>query len=114
MFKVAIHSRHFEPENLVYYQILLNELTAVRAEIRVSEAAYLCLKLYNQDLSYLHAYSTHTQIIGSQFLLSMGGDGTILEAITYVRDKGIPILGINTGRLGFLATISKEKIPTGM
>lgn len=44
-------------------------------------------------------------------LISIGGDGTILRAITYVRDLNIPIIGINTGRLGFLATIQNEDIP---
>ncbi len=43
-------------------------------------------------------------------LISIGGDGTILRAITYVRDLSIPIIGINTGRLGFLATIQKNNI----
>ena len=43
-------------------------------------------------------------------LISIGGDGTILRAITYVEDLGIPIVGINTGRLGFLATIQFNEI----
>jgi NAD+ kinase len=43
-------------------------------------------------------------------LVSIGGDGTILRAATYVRDSGIPILGINAGRLGFLAKVQKENI----
>lgn len=43
-------------------------------------------------------------------LVSIGGDGTILRAATLVRDSGIPILGINAGRLGFLATVQKENI----
>jgi NAD+ kinase len=43
-------------------------------------------------------------------LVSIGGDGTILRAATYVRDSGIPILGINAGRLGFLAKVQKEDI----
>ena len=45
-------------------------------------------------------------------LVSIGGDGTILRAATYVRDSGIPILGINAGRLGFLAKVQKENIET--
>ena len=44
------------------------------------------------------------------FMITAGGDGTILDAVTYVRDSGIPMLGINTGRLGFLSNVSKEKI----
>lgn len=43
-------------------------------------------------------------------LISIGGDGTILRAATLVRDSGVPILGINAGRLGFLATVQKENI----
>jgi NAD+ kinase len=43
-------------------------------------------------------------------MLSIGGDGTILRAVTYVRNTGIPILGINAGRLGFLAKVHKEDI----
>jgi NAD+ kinase len=45
----------------------------------------------------------------ADFLLSLGGDGTILETIAYVRNSGIPILGINTGRLGFLAGVTVEE-----
>lgn len=44
------------------------------------------------------------------FLISIGGDGTFLETITIVRDSGIPIIGINSGRLGFLSNIAKEEI----
>ena len=40
----------------------------------------------------------------------MGGDGTFLRSITFIRDLNIPVIGINTGRLGFLATIQKENI----
>jgi len=47
-------------------------------------------------------------------LISVGGDGTILRAITFVRDLGIPIVGINTGRLGFLATIQTDEIENAM
>jgi NAD+ kinase len=44
------------------------------------------------------------------FLITIGGDGTILDATTLVRDAGIPIVGINTGRLGFLSNVSRDKI----
>ncbi|MDX1331638.1 MAG: NAD kinase [Robiginitalea sp.] len=43
-------------------------------------------------------------------MVSFGGDGTILRAITYIRDLGIPIVGVNTGRLGFLSTCQKENV----
>jgi NAD+ kinase len=46
----------------------------------------------------------------ADIVLSMGGDGTFLKTILYVRDSQIPILGINMGRLGFLANVNKERI----
>jgi NAD+ kinase len=49
-----------------------------------------------------------------QVLISIGGDGTILRAITFVRDFSIPIVGINTGRLGFLATIQNDTIESAI
>ena len=44
------------------------------------------------------------------YVFAVGGDGTILRSITYVKDSGIPILGINAGRLGFLTSIQKDNI----
>ena len=44
------------------------------------------------------------------FFFSVGGDGTFLRSITFIRDLAIPVIGINTGRLGFLANIQKESI----
>ena len=47
---------------------------------------------------------------GAEMLLSIGGDGTFLDAVLYVKDSGIPVLGMNTGHLGFLANISVQEI----
>ena len=56
-------------------------------------------------------FSSHTELDTSfDMLISIGGDGTILRAATLVRNSGVPILGINAGRLGFLATVQKENI----
>src|SRR5690606_39124437 len=48
------------------------------------------------------------------FMLSLGGDGTMLAAVSIVGDSGIPVAGINFGRLGFLADISKDDIDAAM
>jgi len=56
-------------------------------------------------------FTTAGEIAGkAELFLSIGGDGTILEAVTIVRGSGIPIAGINMGHLGFLSSISKEEI----
>lgn len=63
------------------------------------------------NLENVNTFSNHSEIDNSiTIFISIGGDGTILKAVTYVRDKNIPIVGINAGRLGFLATIKKEQI----
>lgn len=50
------------------------------------------------------------KIRGIDYVITLGGDGTILAAVTHIKDAGVPILGINLGRLGFMATVGKEKI----
>ena len=56
-------------------------------------------------------FTSHNELDSSfDMLISIGGDGTILRAATLVRNSGVPILGINAGRLGFLATVQKENI----
>jgi len=58
--------------------------------------------------------SSKTIETNHDFLFSIGGDGTILRSITYIKDSGIPILGINTGRLGFLTGLQKESLRKGL
>lgn len=56
-------------------------------------------------------FNSHTDLPdNTDMIFSIGGDGTFLETVSLVREKGIPIVGINSGRLGFLATISQEKL----
>jgi len=62
-----------------------------------------------------NTFSSHDELDSSfDMLISIGGDGTMLRAVTLVRDSGVPILGINAGRLGFLATVQKENIAAFM
>lgn len=51
---------------------------------------------------------------GIDLSFSIGGDGTFIQNVKFVRDSGVPVMGINTGRLGFLANISKNDIETAM
>jgi len=58
-----------------------------------------------------HLYTSKSEIRGKvDFLISIGGDGTMLDAVALVGDSGIPMAGINLGHLGFLSSISKEEI----
>ncbi len=73
-------------------------------------------KYFSKDiLSNLSFYDLSKKIDNSyDFLFSIGGDGTILRSITFIKDSGIPILGINTGRLGFLTGLQKESLKHGL
>jgi NAD+ kinase len=55
---------------------------------------------------------SHSQDLSDKidFFVSMGGDGTLLDAVTLVRNKNIPVVGINFGRLGFLASIGRDEM----
>lgn len=78
----------------------------------VIEANFLQM-LYDKQLikKEYRTFSAHTELDSSfDMMISIGGDGTILRAATLVRDSGIPILGVNAGRLGFLASVQKENI----
>jgi NAD+ kinase len=65
---------------------------------------------YDLKESY-ETFDSHLYIkTGIDLFISLGGDGTFLKSVGYIRDSGVPILGINTGRLGFLSNISKDDI----
>ncbi len=81
--------------------------------------------VYRPFLDYLHSeiafapegitdFSNHQELQNVDFFFSIGGDGAFLEAISLVRDSGIPMVGINSGRLGFLADVSQQELETAM
>ncbi len=59
-------------------------------------------------------FSNHTELRDVDFFFSIGGDGAFLEAISLVRDSGIPMVGINSGRLGFLADVAQEELESAL
>ncbi len=59
-------------------------------------------------------YSNYKELKDVDFFFSIGGDGTFLEAVSIVRDSGIPMVGINSGRLGFLADIAQGELEIAM
>jgi len=109
--KVGIYGQFYHEDSGRYIQLLLEILDQNSVEV-VIEKNFLELINEHESIkkSYSH-FSTFEELDTSYDLFfSIGGDGTILRTVTYVRDLGIPIAGINTGRLGFLATIKKEHL----
>lgn len=108
--KIAIYAQIYESEALDYVLELLDECKNVGAEVFIESDFYTQLSASRQITSYC----TFDREVGLdpsfEMFVSFGGDGTILRAITYIRDLGIPIVGVNTGRLGFLSTLKKEEV----
>jgi NAD+ kinase len=109
--KVAIYGQYYQNSTEPIIRDIFVFFNSKNIEI-VIEAAFLKM-LYERQLikKDYKTFSCYKELDKSfDLLLSIGGDGTILRAATLVRNLGIPILGINAGRLGFLASVQKEDI----
>ena len=108
--KVAIYGQTYQDNAVEYVIGLLDELQKVNAKVSI-EKEFLSLLSIEQNLESYDTYDEFNGLDDSfDMFVSFGGDGTILRAATYVRDLGIPIVGVNTGRLGFLSTFKKEDV----
>tara|TARA_R110002050_G_scaffold179118_3_gene312415 strand:- start:56800 stop:57681 length:882 start_codon:yes stop_codon:yes gene_type:complete len=108
--KVAVYGQTYSDNALDYVIELLDELSGLSSEVVFEEEFY---KLLNKsgELGSYKVFNAEKGLDDSfDMFVSFGGDGTVLRAITYVRDLNIPIVGVNTGRLGFLSTFKKEDV----
>ncbi len=113
MQKIAIHGREIKRESRPYIQSLLTELNGRHTDLYVSDS----FKKFNAghfDLDPYTSYPDKLKRSDVDCVLSLGGDGTLLDTVLHVGETNIPILGINTGRLGFLASTPKESITESM
>ena len=110
MIKIGIFGKNLKEDTFPFIQRMFNKLHSMNLKVIVHEDMYASLKDHI-NIQEVNTFSTHEDIRSElDFLLSLGGDGNMLSTVTLVRDSGIPILGINLGRLGFLASINKEHI----
>jgi len=107
---IAIHGRKFSPESIPFIQTLFDNLVKKGASLKVSKYFHSVITKSKISRPTYEVYQSKTDLSNVNFIISMGGDGTLLEAVTHIGDLEIPILGINLGRLGFLATTAKERI----
>ena len=109
--KIAIYGREFSNTALPYIQQVFDSLMQFGIEPFVYDkfSQFISGKVFFPKK--LHLFRNHNDLKGQvDVLVSLGGDGTILDTVTLVRDSGIPVIGINFGRLGFLASINKDEI----
>lgn len=109
--KIAIFGQYYQNDTRPIIRDIFVFLNANNVEL-VIEENFLKI-LYDESIlkKEYKTFNNHTDLDSSfDILISIGGDGTILRAVTFVRDSGIPIVGVNAGRLGFLAKVQKENI----
>ncbi len=111
MKKVAVFGQSYSVSAAKEINNLLDVLSEHHVEIHIESGFYRLLTEENVIDASFKTYDSFDDLNSSfDLMFTIGGDGTILRAVTYIRDLNIPILGINTGRLGFLATINKNSI----
>ncbi len=113
--RIAIYSRGIENNQMQDIDLLLNALNEFGAE------PIFYQDFFNQFYSAVTIKGNYSTFNSSadmdqsiDCIISLGGDGTLLDTVTLVKDSGIPVLGINYGRLGFLANIGKEDLHSAL
>ncbi len=109
--KIAIYGQYYQNDTRPIIRDIFVFFNENKIEL-VIEEKFLEI-LYKEEIlkKEYKTFSSYKELDASfDVFLSIGGDGTILRAATFVRDSGIPILGINAGRLGFLATVPQDNI----
>ena len=109
--RIAIYSRGIENNQLKDIELLLSELVKLGVEpVFYQDFFNQFYCAVNISGKYSTFNSSTDMDLSIDCLISLGGDGTLLDTVTLVKDTGIPVLGINYGRLGFLANIGKEDL----
>lgn len=108
--KIGVHGKEFKRESAPVLHEIFEVLSKANAEIFVSQKFDSFLKHQSFKKYRWSVYGSNLNKDDLDVLISIGGDGTLLESVTHIAAAEIPVLGINTGRLGFLATISKDDV----
>lgn len=111
---IGIHGKAFEPDNRDFISHVLDTFTSWGAKIFISSTYGSNLTEHNLMRDSFILFNKGEDLGHLKLLTTLGGDGTLLEAVTYIGKSNVPILGINTGRLGFLATTAKNDIDSAL
>lgn len=109
--RFGIYGQNIREEDESYLQELIEILERSEVSFSFYKPFYSKFKSRIRTSSNVSFFSDHKELCDLvDVVISLGGDGTILNVLTLVRDSGIPIAGVNMGRLGFLSSISKDNI----
>jgi len=109
---IALYSRKLSNVHVPYVLSLIRTLLSMGWTPTLEKRLKLQLLKKSNEFMSLSVFDSHTYFFNGDIdmLISLGGDGTFIECINYVRSSQVPIFGINFGRLGFLSSVSKEYI----
>lgn len=109
--QIAVICPFMKPVSIGYAEGIIEHLMGLKIKVLVDDQLHAGLEnsALKEQLNVFHQLDRSTD-----FLICIGGDGSILQAVTKVKDSGVPILGINTGRLGFLTSLQKESLNKGL
>ena len=109
--QIAVLCPFMKPVSIGYAEGIIEHLMGLNIQVTVDET----LKKGIENLPLKEQLDVFTILDNTtDFLICIGGDGSMLEAVTKVKDSDVPILGINTGRLGFLTSLQKESLNKGL
>lgn len=113
--KLAIYGRAFNPSVIAYVQHVFDVLAKLSIEVLVFETFEQFISGKITVKGKTETFRRGEELGGkADIMLSLGGDGTMLDAVTLIRDCGVPVIGINFGRMGFLASVNKDDIEEAM
>ena len=102
--KIAVYSRKILKHEVPFFKLFFKKMKELKWEPIIEYNFYQQLKLQINLEDTYDTFNNHKDFLeGIDLAFSIGGDGTFLKCVSYIRASGVPILGINTGRLGFLA-----------
>ncbi len=108
---VAVHGKPFSAEDKPKLNSFFTKLASSGFEPLLSEEFYaICTDETLFELDNVNVYQSKSDLKEVKFAFSFGGDGTLLDLLTHVAELEIPVIGVNMGRLGFLATTSLDNI----
>jgi len=109
--KIALFGKNFADDRFFYFQQLVEKLEECDISMMIYAPFYEFVRSKAVFSRSPEVFTEYHQLPGSaDYMFSIGGDGTMLDAITLIRDSAIPLMGINLGRMGFLSSISKNEI----
>ena len=108
--KIAIYGRVIHEEFFPYFKRMLQDLNDRDVCLTCYKPFYDFFKEKCEGMECFHSFYDEDVDADTDVLFSVGGDGTFLDSAMRVKNHGVPVLGINSGRLGFLANIAQEEI----